>query len=91
MLALCAVLLIVQGVRAARRRAVVRARRVDAVAAAQLVAFAVTVGSACCCTSLAAERLGFIVTGIVMLAALMLALRVRRARADRGRGGRHAR
>jgi putative tricarboxylic transport membrane protein len=74
-LALCGVLLIVQGVRqrdgtAWFQRGEWTGRR------AQLIAFAVTVLGLLLYV-LASERLGFIVTGSVMLAALMLALKVR--------------
>jgi putative tricarboxylic transport membrane protein len=74
-LALCGVLLIVQGVRqrggsAWFERGEWTGRR------AQLIAFAVTVLGLLLYV-LASERLGFIVTGIVMLTALMLALKVR--------------
>jgi len=74
-LALCSVLLIVQGVRQRGsglwfQRGEWTSRR------PQLIAFAVTVLSLLLYV-LASERLGFIVTGVVMLAALMLALKVR--------------
>jgi putative tricarboxylic transport membrane protein len=74
-LALCGVLLIVQGVR--RRAASAWFQRGEWTSRApQLIAFAVTVLGLLLYV-LASERLGFIVTGTVMLAALMLALKVR--------------
>jgi len=78
-LALCGVLLIVQGLRARAasawfERGEWTGRR------PQLIAFAVTVGGLLLYV-LASERIGFIVTGVVMLLSLMLALRVRPATA----------
>lgn len=80
-LAVCALLLIVQGVRArARTAAPWFERGAWTRAPAQVIAFAVTVG-ALLLYVLAGEKLGFLVTGVVMLVALMLALRVRPATA----------
>ena len=78
-LALCGVLLIVQGLRARAaspwfERGEWTGRR------PQLIAFAVTVGGLLLYV-LASERIGFIITGVVMLLSLMLALRVRLATA----------
>jgi len=78
-LALCGVLLIVQGVRA-RATSAWFERGEWTGRAPQLIAFAITVFGLLLYV-LASERIGFIVTGIVMLAALMLALRVRPATA----------
>jgi len=76
-LALCGVLLIVQGVR--QRAASAWFQRGEWTSRpAQLIAFAVTVLGLLLYV-LASERLGFLVTGTVMLAALMLALKVRPA------------
>jgi putative tricarboxylic transport membrane protein len=75
LLALCAVLLIVQGMRARagapwfERGAWTREPR-------QLIGFAVTIAGLLLYV-LASERLGFLLTGIVMLLSLMLALRVK--------------
>jgi putative tricarboxylic transport membrane protein len=74
-LALCAVLLIVQGVRA-RGTSPWFQRGEWTGRMPQLIAFAVTVLGLLLYV-LASERIGFIITGIVMLASLMLALRVR--------------
>lgn len=74
-LALCSLLLIVQGVRA-RRTAPWFQRGEWTSRPPQLIAFAVTIAGLLLYV-LASERIGFIVTGIVMLGALMLALRVR--------------
>jgi putative tricarboxylic transport membrane protein len=74
-LAGCSVLLIAQGVRTrdgapwAERGAWTREPR-------QLIGFAVTVGGLLLYV-LASEKLGFLITGIVMLVSLMLALRVK--------------
>lgn len=74
-LALCGVLLIVQGVR--QRAGALWVQRGEWTSRPpQLIAFAVTVLGLLLYV-LASERLGFLVTGIVMLAALMLALKVR--------------
>jgi putative tricarboxylic transport membrane protein len=74
-LALCGVLLIVQGVR--DRAASPWFQRGEWTGRMpQLIAFAVTVLGLLLYVG-ASERIGFIITGIVMLAALMLALRVR--------------
>jgi putative tricarboxylic transport membrane protein len=75
LLALCSVLLIVQGVRARhstpwiRRDAWITQRR-------PLVAFFVTVGGLALYVA-ASDRIGFLILGTLMLLALMLALRVR--------------
>lgn len=74
-LALCSVLLIVQGVRG-RGHAAWFQRGEWTSRPAQLIAFAVTVLGLLLYV-VASERLGFIVTGIVMLVALMWALKVR--------------
>jgi putative tricarboxylic transport membrane protein len=73
-LALCGLLLVVQGLRA-RARAPWLQRGEWTGRAPQLMAFAITVLGLLLYV-LASERLGFIVTGIVMLAALMRALKV---------------
>ena len=73
-LALCSLLLIVQGLRSRDVRWFERGAWTRS--PAQLIAFAVTVGSLLLYV-IAAERLGFIVIGVVMLLSLMLALRVR--------------
>jgi putative tricarboxylic transport membrane protein len=78
-LALCGVLLIVQGVRA-RGASAWFERGEWTGKVPQLIAFAVTV-SGLVLYVVASERIGFILTGIVMLGALMLALRVRPATA----------
>jgi putative tricarboxylic transport membrane protein len=75
MLALCGVLLIVQGVRQ-RRQAPWFQRGEWTGRAPQLVAFAITVLGLLLYV-LASERIGFIVTGTLMLAALMLTLQVK--------------
>lgn len=76
-LALCSVLLIVQGLR--QRAAAPWFQRGEWTSRpAQWIAFAVTVLGLLLYV-LASERLGFIVTGTLMLAALMLALKVRPA------------
>lgn len=78
-LAVCSLLLIVQGLRARgsvpwiQRGQWTRQPR-------QLIAFAVTVGTLALYV-LAAEKIGFLILGTVMLTALMLALRVRLASA----------
>jgi putative tricarboxylic transport membrane protein len=74
-LGLCGLLLIVQGMRQ-RDRAPWLQRGEWTGRAPQLIAFAITVLGLLLYV-LASERLGFIVTGIVMLAALMRALKVR--------------
>ena len=74
-LALCGLLLVVQGLRA-HARAPWLQRGEWTGRAPQLMAFAITVLGLLLYV-LASERLGFIVTGIVMLAALMRALKVR--------------
>ncbi|MBE7417176.1 MAG: tripartite tricarboxylate transporter TctB family protein [Ideonella sp.] len=80
-LALCSLLLIVQGLRARSREASPWWQRGEwTTRPAQLIAFAVTVGGLLLYV-LASERIGFIATGIVMLGSLMLALRVRLAAA----------
>jgi putative tricarboxylic transport membrane protein len=76
-LAVCALLLIVQGIRT-RAGAPWFVRGAWTRSPAQLIAFAVTVG-ALLLYVLAGERLGFLITGVVMLVALMLALQVRPA------------
>jgi putative tricarboxylic transport membrane protein len=74
-LAVCSVLLIAQGVRTrdgapwAERGAWTREPR-------QLIGFAVTIAGLLLYV-LASEKLGFLITGIVMLVSLMLALRVK--------------
>jgi len=78
-LALCSLLLVVQGVRA-RGAAPWFQRGEWTSRPPQLIAFAVTCGGLLLYV-LASDRIGFIVTGIVMLGALMLALRVRAATA----------
>jgi putative tricarboxylic transport membrane protein len=78
-LALCSVLLIVQGVRA-RAASAWFVRGAWTGHPRQLIAFAVTVLGLLLYV-LASERVGFIVTGIVMLLSLMLALRVKPATA----------
>ena len=78
-LALCSVLLIVQGVRA-RATSAWFERGEWTGRAPQLIAFAVTVLGLVLYVA-ASERIGFIPTGILMLASLMLALRVRPATA----------
>lgn len=75
LLALCALLLIVQGVRS-RGGAPWFERGAWTRAARPSIAFAVTVG-ALLLYVVAGERLGFIVTGTLMLASLMIALQVR--------------
>ena len=78
-LALCGVLLIVHGVR--QRGAAPWFQRGEWTGRpAQLIAFVVTVLGLLLYV-LASERVGFIVTGIVMLLSLMLALRVKPATA----------
>jgi len=74
-LAACSVLLIVQGVRA-RNGTPWFERGAWTSEPRQLVAFAVTVGGLLLYV-LASEKVGFLITGTVMLASLMLALRVR--------------
>jgi putative tricarboxylic transport membrane protein len=74
-LAFCSVLLIVQGHRS-RKGAPWFERGSWTREPRQLIAFAVTVGGLLLYV-LASDKLGFLITGIVMLAALMLALRVR--------------
>lgn len=74
-LAGCAVLLIVQGVRE-RNGAAWFERGAWTREPRTLIAFAVTIG-ALLLYVLASEKLGFLITGFVMLASLMLALRVR--------------
>jgi putative tricarboxylic transport membrane protein len=79
LLALCSLLLIVQGLRARDgspwfRRGAWTGRP------PQLIAFAITVLGLLLYV-LASERIGFIVTGVLMLGSLMLALRVRPATA----------
>jgi putative tricarboxylic transport membrane protein len=74
-LAVCSVLLIVQGVRA-RNGTPWFERGAWTSEPRQLVAFAVTVGGLLLYV-LASEKVGFLITGTVMLASLMLALRVR--------------
>jgi len=74
-LAACSVLLIVQGVRA-RNGTPWFERGAWTSEPRQLVAFAVTVGGLLLYV-LASEKIGFLITGTVMLASLMLALRVR--------------
>jgi len=74
-LAVCSVLLIVQGVRA-RGTSRWFERGVWTSRAPQLIAFAVTVLGLALYV-VASERIGFIATGVVMLLSLMLALRVR--------------
>ena len=74
-LAMCSVLLIVQGVRA-RNGTPWFERGAWTSAPRQLVAFAVTVGGLLLYV-LASEKVGFLITGTVMLPSLMLALRVR--------------
>ncbi|HET7527983.1 MAG TPA: tripartite tricarboxylate transporter TctB family protein [Burkholderiaceae bacterium] len=74
-LALCSVLLIVQGVRA-RGAAPWFQRGEWTSRPPQLIAFAVTVLGLVLYV-VASERIGFIVTGVAMLLSLMLALRVR--------------
>jgi len=78
-LALCGVLLIVQGVRARGTSAWFQ-RGEWTGKLPQLVAFAVTVLGLVLYVT-ASERVGFLIIGIVMLGALMLALRVRPATA----------
>lgn len=78
-LALCSLLLIAQGLRA-RNGSPWFQRGEWTSRPPQLIAFAVTVAGLLLYV-LASERIGFIVTGIVMLGALMLALRVRPAAA----------
>jgi len=76
-LALCALLLIVQGLRArARESSPWFERGAWTSRPPQLIAFAVTLGGLLLYV-LASDRIGFIATGIVMLGSLMLALRVR--------------
>ena len=76
-LALCAVLLIAQGLRARARDASPWFERGAWTSRApQVIAFAVTVGGLLLYV-LASDRIGFIPTGIVMLGSLMVALRVR--------------
>lgn len=78
-LALCSLLLIVQGMRA--RNGTPWFQRGEWTSRPpQLIAFAITVAGLLLYV-LASERIGFIVTGVVMLGALMLALRVRPATA----------
>jgi putative tricarboxylic transport membrane protein len=79
LLALCSVLLIVQGWRA-RTTSPWFVRGAWTSRPPQLIAFAVTVGGLLLYV-LASERIGFIVTGVVMLLSLMIALRVRLAAA----------
>jgi putative tricarboxylic transport membrane protein len=74
-LAVCSVLLIVQGVRA-RNGTPWFERGAWTSEPRQLVAFAVTVGGLLLYV-LASEKVGFLITGTVMLTSLMLALRVR--------------
>jgi putative tricarboxylic transport membrane protein len=74
-LALCGMLLIVQGVRQ-RGRALWFQRGEWTGRPAQLIAFAVTVLGLLLYV-LASERIGFIVTGTMMLAALMFTLKVK--------------
>ncbi len=74
-LAVCSVLLIVQGVRS-RDGAPWFVRGAWTREPRQLIAFAVTVLGLLLYV-LASEKLGFLITGVVMLASLMLALRVR--------------
>ena len=75
LLALCSLLLIVQGVKARhvapwiRRDAWITQRR-------PLVAFLVTVGGLALYVA-ASDRIGFLILGVLMLLSLMLALRVR--------------
>jgi putative tricarboxylic transport membrane protein len=78
-LALCSVLLVVQGVRT-RGTSPWLQRGEWTGHPRQLIAFAVT-ALGLLLYVLASERIGFIVTGIVMLLSLMLALRVRMATA----------
>jgi putative tricarboxylic transport membrane protein len=78
-LALCSVLLVVQGVRT-RGTSPWFQRGEWTGHPRQLIAFAVT-ALGLLLYVLASERIGFIVTGIVMLLSLMLALRVRMATA----------
>jgi len=74
-LALCSLLLIVQGVRS--RAGTPWFQRGEWTSRPpQLIAFAVTLGGLLLYV-LASDRIGFIATGIVMLGSLMLALRVR--------------
>jgi putative tricarboxylic transport membrane protein len=75
LLALCSVLLIVQGL-SARGTTPWFQRGAWTSHPAQLIAFAVTVLGLLLYV-LASERVGFLITGIVMLGSLMLALRVR--------------
>ena len=79
MLALCSVLLIVQGWRA-RGAAAWFQRGEWTGRVPQLVAFAVTLLGLLLYV-LASERIGFLLTGVLMVGALMLALRVRWATA----------
>lgn len=74
-LALCSLLLIVQGVRTRGSSAWFR-RGAWTSQPRQLIAFAITVLGLLLYV-LASERIGFLITGVVMLASLMLALRVR--------------
>ena len=78
-LAICSVLLIVQGVRDRAGKPWFE-RGAWTSEPRQLIAFAVTVAGLLLYV-LASEKLGFLITGVVMLAALMLALRVRVAMA----------
>lgn len=74
-LAVCSVLLIVQGVRS-RAGSPWFERGAWTGEPRQVIAFAVTVGGLLLYV-LASDKLGFLITGVVMLASLMLALRVR--------------
>lgn len=74
-LAVCSLLLIVQGVRS-RDGAPWFQRGAWMSAPRQLIAFAITVAGLLLYV-LASEKLGFLITGVLMLASLMLALRVR--------------
>jgi putative tricarboxylic transport membrane protein len=74
-LALCSVLLIVQGLRE-RGGAPLFERGAWTREPRQLIAFAATVG-ALVLYVVASEWLGFLITGVLMLAAMMLSLRVR--------------
>jgi putative tricarboxylic transport membrane protein len=75
-LAVCSVLLIVNGLRQRHRHAPWVSLGAWTRSPAQLLAFLVTLGGLLLYV-LASERIGFLVTGIVMLVSLMLALRVK--------------